>query len=230
MRHKWIKSRLQAIGLIQEPLEFLLFSDFAVVLAFVHLYTLFMVIPIFHSMTRIDRARLAAAADCGASPWQVVREVVIPLSKPGMVIGSIFVVTLVMGDFVTVRLMSGGQSTSVGLMMMNQIALLQYPAAANAVILLVVTLLIVVAMVRIVDIRQELEHAIGEGRRPWRFYLLGMFFAIFGLFLYGPLSAIIILSFQGPSGGLTFPMQGVSIHWFTVLFAQQRVGDFLGAF
>ena len=52
--------------------------------------------------------------------------------------------------------MSGGQSASVGLMMMNQIALLQYPAAANAIILLVVTLLIVVAMVRIVDIYQEL--------------------------------------------------------------------------
>jgi putative spermidine/putrescine transport system permease protein len=74
-----------------------------------------------------------------------------------MAIGSIFVVTLVMGDFITVRLMSGGQSASVGLMLMNQIALLQYPAAAaNAVILLIVTLLIVMAMVRIVDIRKEL--------------------------------------------------------------------------
>jgi putative spermidine/putrescine transport system permease protein len=74
-----------------------------------------------------------------------------------MAIGSIFVVTLVMGDFVSVRLMSGGQSASVGLMMMNQVALLQYPAvAANAVILLIVTLLIVMAMVRIVDIRKEL--------------------------------------------------------------------------
>jgi putative spermidine/putrescine transport system permease protein len=80
-----------------------------------------------------------------------------PLSKPGMAIGSIFVVTLVMGDFVTVRLMSGGQSASVGLMMINQISLLQYPAAAaNAVILLIITLLIVAAMVRIVDIRKEL--------------------------------------------------------------------------
>jgi putative spermidine/putrescine transport system permease protein len=128
-----------------------------VVLAFVHLYTLFMVIPIFNSMTRLHRSLLAAAADCGASDGQVLRDVIIPLSKPGMAIGSIFVVTLVMGDFITVRLMSGGQSASVGLMLMNQIALLQYPvAAANAVILLIVTLLIVMAMVRIVDIRREL--------------------------------------------------------------------------
>jgi putative spermidine/putrescine transport system permease protein len=70
----------------------------------------------------------------------------------------------------------------------------------------------------------------GEGRRPWSFYVLGAFFMIFVLFLYGPLSAISILSFQGPSGGLTFPMNGVSMHWFTALFAQQRVGDFWGAF
>jgi putative spermidine/putrescine transport system permease protein len=156
-RHGIFNSTLLAMGLIHEPLEFLLFSDFAVVLAFVHLYTLFMVIPIFNSMTRIERALLAAAADCGASDWQIVKELVIPLSKPGMAIGSIFVVTLVMGDFVTVRLMSGGQSASVGVMMMNQISLLQYPgAAANAVILLSITLLIVAAMVRIVDIRKEL--------------------------------------------------------------------------
>jgi putative spermidine/putrescine transport system permease protein len=155
-RHGIFNATLQAVGLTHEPLEFLLFTGFAVVLAFVHLYTLFMVIPIFNSMMRIDRALFSAAADCGASDWQVVKAVIIRLSKPGMAIGSIFVVTLVMGDFVTVRLMSGGQSASVGLMM-NQISLLQYPAAAaNAVMLLIVTLLIVIAMVRIVDIRKEL--------------------------------------------------------------------------
>ena len=46
------------------------------------------------------------------------------------------------------------------------------------------------------------------------FYILAFFFTIFVLFLYGPMSAIFILSFQGPNGGLTFPMNGVSIHWF----------------
>ena len=107
--------------------------------------------------SRIDRSLIEAAVDCGASGWRVVREVVLPLSKPGIAIGSIFVVTLVMGDFVTVRLMSGGQSTSVGLMMANQLAYLQYPAAAaNAIVLLAVVLLIVAAMMRIVDIRKEL--------------------------------------------------------------------------
>jgi putative spermidine/putrescine transport system permease protein len=68
------------------------------------------------------------------------------------------------------------------------------------------------------------------GKRPWSFYALSCFFGLFVLFLYGPMSAIYILSFQGPTGGLTFPMNGVSLRWFSALFAQERTGDFAGAF
>jgi len=68
------------------------------------------------------------------------------------------------------------------------------------------------------------------GKRPWTFYVLAGFFVLFVLFLYGPMSAIFVLSFQGPTGGLTFPMNGVSLRWFTALFNQQRTGDFAGGF
>jgi putative spermidine/putrescine transport system permease protein len=156
-RNGLLNSALLHMGLIHQPLEFLLFSNFSVVLAYVHLYTLFMVVPIFNSMMRIDRSLLEAALDAGASGWQTLWNVVIPLCKPGIAIGSIFVVTIVMGDFVTVRLMSGGQSASVGLMMMNAMSLLQYPAAAaNAVVLLLLVLITVAVMMRLVDIRKEL--------------------------------------------------------------------------
>ncbi|MBS9475516.1 ABC transporter permease [Ancylobacter radicis] len=156
-RNGLLNQTLMTMGLIDRPLEFLLFSDFAVVLAMVHLYTLFMVTPIFNTLMRIDRALIEAARDAGANGFQILTNVIIPLAKPGIAIGSIFVVTLVMGDFITVRFMSGGQSASVGLMMANQIALLQYPAAAaNAVILLVLVLLLVGAILRIVNIRKEL--------------------------------------------------------------------------
>jgi putative spermidine/putrescine transport system permease protein len=156
-RNGLLNSALLGLGVVKQPLEFLLFSDFAVVLAFVHLYTLFMAVPIFNSMMRIDRSLIEAAEDCGASGWQTLTNVVIPLAKPGIAIGSIFVITLVMGDFITVRFMSGGQSASLGLMMANQMSLLQYPAAAaNAVILLVTVLIIVAAIIRVVDIRKEL--------------------------------------------------------------------------
>ncbi len=67
-------------------------------------------------------------------------------------------------------------------------------------------------------------------RRGPTFWLLSIFFAIFVAFLYGPISTIVILSFQGPSGGLTFPMNGVSVHWFANLFQKQAVGDFGGSF
>ncbi len=156
-RNGLLNSALLRIGVIHAPLEFLLFSNFAVVLAFVHLYTLFMVAPIFNTMVRIDRRLIEAATDAGCGVWRVIVEVIVPLCKPGIAIGSIFVVTLVMGDFITVRLMSGGQSASVGLMISNEVSLLQYPAAcANAVVLLAVVLLMVAAIVRVVDVREEL--------------------------------------------------------------------------
>ncbi|CAN7447423.1 ABC transporter permease [Rhizobium sp. LjRoot254] len=66
--------------------------------------------------------------------------------------------------------------------------------------------------------------------RGKEFWTLAIFFVLFVLFLYGPLSAILILSFQGPNGGLTFPLNGMSTHWFTNLFEKQAVGDFGGSF
>lgn len=67
-------------------------------------------------------------------------------------------------------------------------------------------------------------------KRTAGFYVLAAFFVVFVLFLYGPLSAILILSFQGPNGGLTFPLNGVSLHWFGNLFEKQAVGDFGASF
>ena len=150
-------STLLSMGVIDQPVEWLLFSDFAVILAFVHLYTLFMVVPIFNTMMRIDRSLIEAARDAGASGPQILWNVIVPLTKPGIMIGTIFVVTLVMGDFITVRIMSGSQSANVGRLISNDIALLQYPsAAATAVILLVTVLMVIGILLRFVDIRKEL--------------------------------------------------------------------------
>jgi putative spermidine/putrescine transport system permease protein len=144
-------------GAVSQPLEFLLFSDFAVIVAYVHLFTLFMVVPIFNSMARIDKSLLEAAHDAGASRFRVVTEVVLPLSKSGIALGSIFVVTLVMGDSFVVRTMSGGQSASVVSALQNEVAALQYPpAAASAVIMVIIVTLMVAGILRLVDVRKEL--------------------------------------------------------------------------
>jgi putative spermidine/putrescine transport system permease protein len=66
--------------------------------------------------------------------------------------------------------------------------------------------------------------------RPASFWLLGGFFAAFVLFLYGPMFAIFVLSFQGPEGGLTFPLRGVSLHWFEELWQGIGTVDIGGAF
>ncbi len=156
-RNGLMNSLLLELGVIGEPLEWLLYSDFAVILAFVHLYTLFMLVPIFNSMMRIDKSIIEAAQDMGANSLQILINVIIPLCLPGIAIGTIFVVSLIMGDFITVQAMSGGQSASVGLAMNNKRALLQYPAAAaDAIILLCVVLGMVAILMRTINIRKEL--------------------------------------------------------------------------
>jgi putative spermidine/putrescine transport system permease protein len=148
---------LMGSGVVDQPLEFLLFSDFAVIVAYVHLFTLFMVVPIFNSMARIDKSLLEAAHDAGASRFRAVAEIVLPLSKSGIALGSIFVVTLVMGDSFVVRTMSGGQSASVVSALQNEVAALQYPpAAASAVIMVIIVTLMVAGILRLVDVRKEL--------------------------------------------------------------------------
>ena len=156
-RNGLVNQALLGLGLTDTPLEWLLFSQFSVVLAFIHLYTMFMIVPIFNSMMRIDRSLLEAASDAGATAWQTLWNVIIPLSKTGMLIGSIFVITIVMGDFVTVGVMGGQQIASVGKLIQVQTSYLQFPlAAANAVMLLAVVLMIIWGLTRIVDIRKEL--------------------------------------------------------------------------
>ena len=148
---------LQSMGLINQPIEWLLFSSFSVTLAFVHLYTMFMIVPIFNSMMRIDRSLIEAASDSGATAWQTLWNVIVPLSRTGIIIGSIFVITIVMGDFVTIGVMGGQQIASIGKIIQVQTSYLQFPlAAANAMILLMIVLMIIWALTRLVDIRKEL--------------------------------------------------------------------------
>ena len=156
-REGLLNQLLLNLNLVQQPVEWFLYSDFAIVLGMVHLYNFFMIAPVFNSMMRIDRTLITAARDMGASSFEVFKEIILPLTAPGIAIGSIFVVSLVMGEYVTVRLMGGGQSASIGKLINTQIGSLQYPlAAANAVILLLVTLVLVTGILRVVDIRKEL--------------------------------------------------------------------------
>src|SRR5712691_2042022 len=156
-RHGVVNTVLQSLGFVDAPIEWLLYSEFAVILGYVYLYTLFMLVPIFNAMMRIDRALLEAAGDSGATEWQTLWHVIVPLCKPGVAIGSIFVIAVVMGDFVTVNVLGGGQIASVGKAIVTELSYLQFPpAAANAMVLLMAVLLMLVLLTRLVDIRKEL--------------------------------------------------------------------------
>ncbi len=152
-----INAVLMKTGAVHEPLEFLLFSSFSVVVAYVHQLTIFMIVPIFNAMARIDKRVVEAALDAGASRLDVMRLIVLPLSKNGIALGSIFVVSIVMGDFYVVKVMSGGGSASVVGAFYEDIGVLQYPtAAASAVVLTIVVTSIIAMILRAVDVRREI--------------------------------------------------------------------------
>ena len=78
-RHGLVNDVLIQTGLIKEPVEWFLYSEFSVILALVHLYTLFMIVPIFNSMMRIDRSIIEGAYDAGANELQILSNIIIPL-------------------------------------------------------------------------------------------------------------------------------------------------------
>jgi putative spermidine/putrescine transport system permease protein len=148
---------LVKLNVISHPLDFLLFSDFAVIVTYVHLFTLLMVGPIANAMAKIDPALLEAARDAGASRWRTMVDVIIPLSKTGIALGSLLVFTQVMGDYFVVKTMSGGQSASIVSALSTEIQAMQFPpASANAMVLIVFVAILVGCIMRVVDVRKEL--------------------------------------------------------------------------
>jgi ABC-type spermidine/putrescine transport system permease subunit I len=140
------------------PFDFLIYSDFAVNLTLVQLYVLFMVTPVFFQLAAIDNSAVEAAKDLGASPYKVFREVILPLSLPGVMIGLIFIFVLVMGDFATVRFIGGSTVTSVGnevILYYNNVNLPS--AAAGASILVVAMMAGVVILLKFAKIRESVS-------------------------------------------------------------------------
>lgn len=150
-----LNSILKDLGLIDHSLRILLFSDFAVMVALTQILVLFMITPLFFQLVALDRSAIEAARDLGASGRQVFLHVTLPLTRAGIVIGSVFVFVLAMGDFGTYRLIGGGKVGSVGVNIDNLVSLLQYPqAAAQAAILVVAMVAGVVLLMRFAKLHQ----------------------------------------------------------------------------
>ena len=158
-RPPWADQRIPDvdIGAIDEPVSFFLYSEFSYTMALVQLYVVLAVGPIFFSLAKIDRTLLEAARDMGATPFQIFREIIAPLSLPGVAIGMIFIFVMLMGEFATAVVVYGGKTSTTGTVILNYYAIANYPfAAVNAFMLMVAMMIGVVVILRVVDIRKEL--------------------------------------------------------------------------
>lgn len=119
-RNGLINQALLSLGVVSSPVEWLLYNEGAVYLGLVYVYTLFMMLPIYLSLGRIDPKLLEAAADLGARPWRTFRHVVLPLSWPGVLSGCIMVFLLSVSAYVTPRLLGGTSGVMLGNMIAAQ--------------------------------------------------------------------------------------------------------------
>jgi spermidine/putrescine transport system permease protein len=139
-----INSALQAVGLIHDPLP-LLYNDGAVLLGLVYGYLPFMVLPIYATLERLDPALVEAAADLGARPLTTLLRVIVPLSKPGIVAGSVLVFIPCLGAYLTPDLLGGGRTVLVGNLVQNQFTTARdwpFGSAVSILLMVLVTVLL----------------------------------------------------------------------------------------
>ena len=147
-----LNTLLQYVHLTRHPLDFLLYSPFAVVLTLTHIYTPFTILPIYASLEHIPRNLVEASHDLGASPWQTFWRVVLPLSIPGVVAGATFAFVLSLGDFLA-PLLLGGPS---GIMISNIVVSL-FGAAYNWPLGAAISLCMLVLVVTLLFVSERLE-------------------------------------------------------------------------
>jgi len=142
---------------LDHPLVDTEFTQLSVQLAMIQLYILFMVTPIFFLLAQVDRHALEAARDLGGNWFRTFKEVILPQTMPGIVIGSIFIFVLTMGEYGTVQVVGGGNISSVGTIVNSKIGAIEYPQGAASAVLLVLALMLgVFVITRFSNLREDL--------------------------------------------------------------------------
>jgi spermidine/putrescine transport system permease protein len=155
-RNGAINSALMAVGVIDQPLDWLLYNEGSVLLGLVYVYTLFMALPIYMSLEKIDPKLIEAATDLGARPFRVFWEVLLPLSMPGVSSGCIMVFLLTMSAYVTPQLLGGPQGIMIGNIIASQFLSSNDWAFGSAlsVILIIVVMLLFLGIGRKTKVEQ----------------------------------------------------------------------------
>lgn len=151
-----INAILMNLGLINEPLTFLLFSEFSVIVGMTQIYCVFMVGPITFMLARIDPSIIEAARDLGAGFGRIFWKIILPLAMPGVIVGAVFVSVMVLGEFATAASLSGRKVNLLGNIIVSQVGSLKWAFAAVAgVVLTLIISVIISVLLRFVDLRKE---------------------------------------------------------------------------
>lgn len=152
-----LNNTLIYLGLISEPLQ-ILFTDTAVIIGLVYTYLPFMVLPVYVSLDKMDRNLLMAARDLGATPFQSFRKVILPLTRPGVISGSILVFVPCIGAYITPDILGGSRSMMVGnLIQMQFLSARDWPfGSALSFVLMAIVLLLLLVLAR-QDRKEEVQ-------------------------------------------------------------------------
>jgi len=152
-----VNTALQAAGVLDAPIA-LLFNDKAVLLALIHSYLPFMIMPLYAAIDRMDWSLVEAARDLGARPWQQFRQVILPQTRAGAAVGIALVFIPTLGAFVTAELLGGSGNMMVANLIENQVVQVRnWPfASALSMFLIVLVLLAIVTLHRLHADREPL--------------------------------------------------------------------------
>jgi spermidine/putrescine transport system permease protein len=154
-----VNTVLLNLGLITEPLEWLMHNQFAVIFTLVQAWTPWIILPMFASLEKIDKTLLEAAADLGASPIQTFRKVTLPLSMPGVLVAVLFVFIPSVGEFITADLVGGTTGVMIGNIIQKLFQRgLQWPlGAAVTIMMMIITLIGIFILLKKVSLEQIME-------------------------------------------------------------------------
>lgn len=218
-----INSTLMELGFLEGPLEFLLYSRFAVVLTLAHGWAAFAILPIYVSLSKIDRSLLEAAADLGESPVRTFFRVTLPLSMPGVIVAAVIQFIPTVGDYITPMMVGGPRGIMFGQIIAAQFgAAYNWPLGAALTIMMMLTItLIVLAFIWLSQLgtvrRREMESVVATSEpvasERRRIGPLHVYMGFYLVFLYIPSLMLPVFSFND-SIQMVLPLKEFTLKWY----------------
>ncbi len=221
-----INGTLEGLGFIEEPLEYLLYSRFAVVLTLAHAWAAFAILPIYVSLQKIDRSLLEAAADLGDGPVRRFFRITLPLSMPGVIAAAVIEFIPTVGDYITPMMVGGPRGVMIGQIVAAQFgAANNWPLGAALTIIMMITITAIVCtfiwFARLGTVRAKDMETTAASHRPRahgrrRFDWLVVYVIIYLAFLYIPSAMLPVFSFND-SIQMVLPLKDFTFKWYAAL-------------